>query len=94
MEKIKINPTDKYESIKIILDENKYPIAHQKKLEELMEQGTFRSEAEAKEWINTNPIELELYYEKHSGLFGVEAEAVEEIPHTLCSPYTKAEFEE
>ena len=65
MEKIKINPTDKYESIKIILDENKYPIAHQMKLEELMEQGTF----------------------------GSEAEAVEEIPHTLCSPYTKAEFE-
>jgi hypothetical protein len=94
MEKIKVNPTDKYESIMVTLDEKKYPIAHQMKLEELMEQGAFRSEAEAKEWINTTPIELELYYEKHSGLFGVEAEAVEEIPHTLCSPYTKAEFEE
>lgn len=93
MEKIKVNPADQYESIKVILDENTYPIAHQKKLEELMEQGAFRSEAEAKEWINTTPIELELYYEKHSGLFAVEAEAVEDIPHTLCSPYTKAEFE-
>ena len=94
MEKIKVNSPEQYESIMIILNENKYPIAHQKKLEELMEQGAFRSEAEAKEWINTNPIELELYYEKHSGLFGVETEAVEEKSHTLCSPYTKAEFEE
>ena len=94
MEKIKVNAPEQYESIMIILNENKYPIAHQKKLEELMEQGAFRSEAEAKEWINTTPIELELYYEKHSGLFGVEAEAVENASESLCSPYTKAEFEE
>lgn len=94
MEKIKVNPAEQYEKFMIILDEKKYPIAHQMKLEELMEQGAFRSEAEAKEWINSTPIELELYYEKHSGLFAVEAEAVEDIPHTLCSPYTKAEFEE
>ena len=94
MENIKVNSPEQYESIMIILNENKYPIAHQKKLEELMEQGAFRSEAEAKEWINTTPIELELYYEKHSGLFGVEAEAVENASESLCSPYTKAEFEE
>lgn len=94
MEKIKVNSPEQYESIMIILNENKYPIAHQMKLEELMEQGAFRSEAEAKEWINTTPIELELYYEKHSGLFGVEAEAVENASESLCSPYTKAEFEE
>ena len=94
MEKIKVNAPEEYESIMIILDEKKYPIAHQKKLEELMEQGAFKSEAKAKEWINTTPIELELYYEKHSGLFGVEAEAVEQIADLLCSPYTKAEFEE
>ena len=93
MEKIKVNAPEQYESFMIILNENKYPIAHQKKLEELMEQGAFRSEVEAKEWINTTPIELELYYEKNAGLFAVEAEAVEDIPHTLCSPYTKAEFE-
>lgn len=93
MNKIKVNPAEQYESIMVTLDENKYPIAHQMKLEELMEQGAFNSVEEAKEWINTTPIELELYYEKHSGLFAVEAEAVEDIPHTLCSPYTKAEFE-
>jgi hypothetical protein len=94
MEKIKVNPADQYDSIKVILDENIYPIAHQMKLEELMEQGAFESVEAAKEWINTTPIELELYYEKDAGLFAVEAEAVESISHTLCSPYTKAEFEE
>ena len=94
MEKIKVNSPEQYESIMVILDEKKYPIAHQMKLEELMEQGAFESVEAAKKWINTTPIELELYYEKHSGLFAVEAEAVEDIHHTLCSPYTKAEFEE
>jgi hypothetical protein len=94
MEKIKVNSPEQYESFMIILNENKYPIAHQKKLEELMEQGAFESVEAAKEWINTTPIELELYYEKNSGLFAVEAEAVESISHTLCSPYTQAEFEE
>lgn len=94
MEKIKVNAPEQYESFMIILNENKYPIAHQKKLEELMEQGAFESVEAAKEWINTTPIELELYYEKNAGLFAVEAEAVEVISHTLCSPYTKAEFEE
>ena len=94
MEKIKVNSPEEYESFMIILNEKKYPIAHQKKLEELMEQGAFRSEAEAKEWINTTPIELELYYEKHSGLFAVEANAVENASESLCSPYSKAEFEE
>ncbi len=93
MEKIKVNAPEQYESFMIILNENKYPIAHHKKLEELMEQGAFESVEAAKEWINTTPIELELYYEKNAGLFAVEAEAVEDIPHTLCSPYTKAEFE-
>ena len=92
MEKIKVNAPEQYESFMIILDENKYPIAHQMKLEELMEQGAFESVEAAKEWINTTPIELELYYEKHSGLFAVEAEAVEAIPHSLCSPYSGAEF--
>lgn len=92
MDKIKVNKEDVYESIMIILHEDKYPIAHKAKLEELMEQGDFDSVEEAKEWINTTPIELELYYEKHSGLFGVEAEAVESAHETLCSPYTKAEF--
>lgn len=93
MEKIKVNSPEQYESFMIILKENKYPIAHQNKVDELMEQGAFNSVEEAKEWVNTTPIELELYYEKHSGLFAVEAEAIESASESLCSPYTKAEFD-
>lgn len=92
MEKIKVNSAEQYDSIMVTLDEKKYPIAHQMKLEELMEAGAFKSEEEAKEWINTTPIELELYYEKHSGLFAVEADAIENASESLCSPYTGAEF--
>lgn len=93
MEKIKVNSPEQYEGFMIILKENKYPIAHQNKVDELMEQGAFNSVEEAKEWVNTTPIELELYYEKHSGLFAVEAEAIESASESLCSPYTKAEFD-
>ena len=67
MEKIKVNNEDCYESILVILDERKYPIAHKNKVDELVESGAFNSVEEAKEWVNNTPIELELYYEKHSG---------------------------
>ena len=93
MEKIKVNNEDCIESIWITLDERKYPIAHKNKVDELIESGTFNSVEEAKEWVNNTPIELELYYEKHSGLFAVEAEAIDSGMESLCSPYTKAEFD-
>lgn len=93
MEKIKVNDQNVYESINIILDENKYPIAHKNKVDELMEQGAFTDREEARQWVNSTPIELELYYEKDAGLFGVEAEAIESCPESLCSPYTKTEFD-
>jgi hypothetical protein len=93
MEKIKVNNEDCYESILVILDENKYPIAHKNKVDELVESGAFNSVEEAKEWVNNTPIELELYYEKHSGLFAVEAEAIDSASESLCSPYTRALFD-
>ena len=93
MEKIKVNDVDCYESIMVILDEKKYPIAHQNKVDELIECGAFESVAEAKEWVNTTPIELELYYEKKAGLFAVESDAIECYGDCLCSPYTKAKFD-
>ena len=93
MEKIKVNNEDCYESILVILDENKYPIAHKNKVDELVESGAFNSVEEAKEWVNNTPIELELYYEKHSGLFAVEAEAIDRASESLCSPYTRALFD-
>lgn len=85
---VKINRGEDYESIEVILTEERFPIAHKLKVEELMEQGAFDTIEQAKEWVNTTPIELELYYDKHSGLFGVESDAVESCGETLCSPYS------
>lgn len=94
MEKIKLNNENCYESIMVVLHEDKCPIAHKNKVEELMEQGVFDNIEEAKEWVNTTPIGLELIYEKNEGLFAIESEAVICHSHCLCSPYTKAEFDE
>jgi hypothetical protein len=93
MDKIKVNNADCYESFTVILHEDIFPIAHKNKVDELVESGAFNSREEARQWVNTTPIELELYYEKHSGLFAVEAEAIESCSESLCSPYTKAEFD-
>lgn len=92
--KIMVNNEDNYESIMVVLKEDKYPIAHRNKVEELMEQGAFENIEDAKHWVNTTPIELELYYEKDAGLFAVESEAVQNCSESLCSPYTKAVFDE
>lgn len=89
---VKANDDEHYESINVILNREKTPIAFQNKLDELMEEGAFDTEEEAIKWIETNPIELELYYEKGYGLFAVESGAVESNSD-LVSPYTKAEFE-
>lgn len=89
---VKINGED-YESTMIILNEEKYPIAFKNKVDELMEQGAFTDIEEAKKWVRTHTIELELYYDKHHGLFGVEAEAVEACGEDLASPYTREYLE-
>ena len=91
-ETIKANRAENYESIEVTLTREKTPIAFQSKLDELMEQGAFDNEADAIKWIESTPIELELYYEKDSGLFAVEADAVDSQAD-LVSPYTGAEFE-
>ena len=89
---IKANNGNNYEPIMVTLTREKTPIAFQIKLDELMEQGAFDDEDDAIKWIESTPIELELYYEKDSGLFAVEAEAVDSYAD-LVSPYTGAEFE-
>lgn len=91
-ETIKANRAENYESIMVTLTREKTPIAFQSKLDELIGQGAFDNEADAIRWIESTPIELELYYEKDSGLFAVEAEAVDSQAD-LVSPYTGAEFE-
>ena len=91
---IKINNGDSYEYISITLREDLYPIAHNEKVNELMEQGAFDNIQDAKKFVNNSPIELELYYEKHNGLIGIEVGAVESMGKNLSSPYTREFFEE
>ena len=91
---IKINNGDSYEYISITLREDLYPIAHNEKVNELMEQGAFDNIQDAKKFVNNSPIELELYYEKHNGLIGIEVEAVVSMGKNLSSPYTREFFEE
>ncbi len=91
---MKLNPDDKIETIEVILTEDKYPIAYKNKLDELMEQKAFPSRKEAIRWLSKTPIVLELYYEKHSGLFAVESGALEANPESIRSPYSGEPFTE
>lgn len=89
---MKLNPDDKTETIEVILTEEKYPIAYKNKLDELMKQEAFPSRKEAIRWLSKTPIVLELYYEKHSGLFAVESDALEANPESIRSPYSGEPF--
>jgi len=80
------------EIIKVQLSKEHTPVAYQKKLEELVETGAFDTQEEAEKWLNQNPIVLEIYYEKGTGLFAVESEALE--CGTVKSPYTGNELVE
>jgi len=88
MKAIKMNNADNYESINITLSRENTPIAYQNKLDELMDCKAFDTQDEAEKWLSETPIELELYYENGYGLFGVEAEAVENME--IQSPYSGA----
>ena len=89
---MKANKIGQEETISVLLTRNNFPIAFQNKLNELMEQGAFDSEEEATRWIESNPIILEIMYEKHSGLFAVESEAIES--GGIVSPYSGEEIED
>ena len=80
---MKINNSDQYESIEIALDPIKFPIAYAAKVNELIDCGFSKEEAE-KEALR--PIEMELYYENGLGLMLVDTGAVES--GTIYSPYT------
>lgn len=83
---VKLNPAVKYEALPVRLSKEKTPIAFENKIQELLEQGAFKTHEEAEYWLSETDIELELYYEKDSGLFAVESEAVE--CGNIYSPYT------
>ena len=90
MEKIIAPPVGQDEFIEITLTPNRFPIAYKNKVDELMEQGAFDKREDAEKWVQTNPIPLEIIYEKHSGLFGVESEAIES--NSCSSPYSKIDI--
>lgn len=89
---MKKNKAENYESIRVYLDENRTPLAFNEKLKELMEEGAFDNENDARNYILTNPIELELYYHKGYGLYGVESDAVECAD--IYNPYDGTKMEE
>ena len=89
---IKINEPNHEEVIEVRLSREKTPKAFKEKLEELMEEGAFNTEKEAIEWIEKTPFVMEIYYERGSGLFLVESEALEN--GDIVSPYTKELLEE
>ena len=88
---IPIHDVTQMETIKIRLDREHTPVAFAAKLKELMDQTDFDTEQDAIEFIESEPIELELYYEYGYGLFAVEAEAVE--TELTSSPYSGKKLE-
>ena len=89
---MKANKAGQEETISVLLTRRTFPIAFQNKLNELMEQGAFDSEEEATRWIESNPITLEIMYEKNNGLFAVESESIES--GIIVSPYSGEEIED
>ena len=85
-ELVTINPTGKEEYIEIRLSKEKTPKAFENKVHELLSEGAFETREEAEKWVSEATFCLELYYEPHNGLFGVESEAVEN--GDVRSPYS------
>ena len=83
---IPIHDVDQMEIIKVRLDREHTPVAFAAKINELMNLEAFETEEEAIRWLESEPIELELYYEPGYGLFAAEAEAVES--GVVSSPYS------
>ena len=89
---IPLAPAGSEETIQVRLTEETFPTAFKAKLEELIGQGM--TEEDARRWILSTPIVLELYYEKDSGLFAVESDALESCPESIHSPYSGVPFKE
>lgn len=80
---MQLNNSDNYESITVQLSKEKTPIAWEQRVLSNMNSGATREEAEE---LASEPIEVEMYYNPDSGLFLVEAEAVES--GTIYDPYS------
>lgn len=88
-EKVIAPSNEEAETIDVFLTPDRFPIAFKNKVDELLEQKIFDNREDAEKDVMSYPIELDLVYEKHSGLFAVESEALD-----LCvSPYSGKEIE-
>ena len=84
---VKLNNSDTYEHLcNVVLTKDKFPVAYENKVQELIEEGCADSREEAEAQIQNMEIELEIYYEKGAGLLAVESGAVES--GTIYTPYT------
>jgi hypothetical protein len=83
---IPIHDATHMEIIKVRLDREHTPVAFAAKIKELMGVQAFETEDEAVRWLESEPIDLELYYEPGYGLFAAEADAVES--GVVSSPYS------
>lgn len=83
---VQLNNSDNYEHLcNVVLTKDKFPIAYENKVKELMDECNMSRE-EAENVIKDMKIELEVYYEVGYGLFAIESDAVES--GTIYSPYS------
>lgn len=85
-----INDENNYESVSILLSKEKYPIAFEKYVKDMMNGGMTREQAE--KYASETPIELELYYQVGFGLFGLSSDYVDNM-ESFVSPYNGDEYE-
>ena len=91
MAKLVLNNTENYEHLaNVKLTKEKYPIAFENKVNELVDDGMSREDAE--NMVSSMVIELELYYQEGYGLFAVESDAVDNGAD-IFSPYNKEEYQ-
>lgn len=83
-----LNDCDSYEFLtNVKLNPEKFPIAFNNKVDELMKQKAFNTREDAETYVKCTDIELELYYEPSNGIFAVESDAIENGCSVL-SPYS------
>lgn len=87
MGKLTINNADNYEHLcNVKLTKDKYPIAFQHKVDELMFADNTITKEMAENMVADMEIELEVYYQEGYGLFAVESDFCE-CTDEMFSPY-------
>ena len=88
MARVQAYSADYIESINVVITKDRYPILYRRKKEELVEQKVYETIEDAEIDNPRFEIELELYYDKEWGLYGVESDAISSSAESICSPYT------